>query len=809
VKAAPRFDRRDWAAVAFLALAAVLVHGSVFAAEPTRRSAYPEGDFYDQFYAFASYEHDRLWQGEIPLWNPYVFGGHPFLADVQAAVFYPPSLLTVLLSGPKALSPWLLHVEAILHYGLAASFMYAFARRASWVMQGQVRRGGALIAAVILSFGGYLTSYPPLQLAILETQVWFPLILLLVEIGLSERRWLLLLGAGVAWGMALLAGHPQSAMYVLYGTLAYGLFRSIQLRLPWKWWVGGHLAWIGIGLGLAAVHWIPAWEFMQLSVRASTSYQELAGGFGLRDLAQYLVPGAFTLWSPVYVGILTLFLVAVPSGLLLATLGHQLWGKIGKKGTISTGLRDVPRMATVSEPVDGSRETPGGSTGTIAFWLSMALISLVLALGGNGFLYRLFYGLVPGFDLFRSQERAIYVTGFAWAVLAGCGWDRLSTARERPVGERSTCNALRWALDATLGGILVFVGVCALGWMHRFGPGWSWNALHGRLLRLAGIGLASWALLRFLPRKQPWGLGIALALLFVDLSAVNQINLSPGAPNTRLYDGGWLIEAVGEGSLARIANEWGLPGNVGCLLRLYDLYGASPLRLQMHRVMADALPHWRLWQLFGVRYVATWEHDLPGPFPAERVATRGAEWEKDTVYVHRIQDDFPRAWVVYRARQASLPETLELLQSPDFDPFDEVLVNEAMPLSVEASVPDSTASASLLQYAPEAIVVQADLTAPGWLVVSEWSYPGWQAWVDGSPQKVFRVDYGLRAVPLSQGMHRVEFRYRPMSVYVGAAVSAVTLCVCAVACVMRGRWPGRRRVPPMAAGQAVQELARV
>src|SRR5260221_13895403 len=54
-----------------------------------------EGDFSGQFVAFAQYQAERLAQGEVPLWNPYNYAGHPFLADTQSAVFYPPRLLTI------------------------------------------------------------------------------------------------------------------------------------------------------------------------------------------------------------------------------------------------------------------------------------------------------------------------------------------------------------------------------------------------------------------------------------------------------------------------------------------------------------------------------------------------------------------------------------------------------------------------------------------------------------------------------------------------------------------------------------------
>ena len=62
------------------------------------RGSFSTGDFSEQFYAFARFSYDELAQGRLPLWNPYTYAGHPFLADVQSAVFYPPSLLVMALS---------------------------------------------------------------------------------------------------------------------------------------------------------------------------------------------------------------------------------------------------------------------------------------------------------------------------------------------------------------------------------------------------------------------------------------------------------------------------------------------------------------------------------------------------------------------------------------------------------------------------------------------------------------------------------------------------------------------------------------
>jgi len=91
-------------------------------------------------------------------------------------------------------------------------------------------------------------------------------------------------------------------------------------------------------------------------------------------------------------------------------------------------------------------------------------------------------------------------------------------------------------------------------------------------------------------------------------------------------------------------------------------------------------------------------------------------------------------------------------------------------------------------YAPESIIVAADLPAPGWLVLGEWFYPGWRVWVDGARTDIYRADYGLRAVPLPPGPHRVEFRYRPLSVYLGGGISLLVLAAALAALLLR---PGK------------------
>ena len=80
----------------------------------------------------------------------------------------------------------------------------------------------------------------------------------------------------------------------------------------------------------------------------------------------------------------------------------------------------------------------------------------------------------------------------------------------------------------------------------------------------------------------------------------------------------------------------------------------------------------------------------------------------------------------------------------------------------------------------ERVAADVNSDAAGILVLADLNYPGWAASVDGHPAPILAADGYLRAVALSPGAHRVEFRYRPVSFYAGAAVSLLALATIAV-----------------------------
>ena len=83
--------------------------------------------------------------------------------------------------------------------------------------------------------------------------------------------------------------------------------------------------------------------------------------------------------------------------------------------------------------------------------------------------------------------------------------------------------------------------------------------------------------------------------------------------------------------------------------------------------------------------------------------------------------------------------------------------------------------ATLLPSSPDQVTIRAVLTAPGYLVLADTFYPGWQVFVDEQESVVLRANYAFRAVALEAGDHEVRFRYRPRSFVVGLVCSMIAL----------------------------------
>ena len=698
------------------------------------RAAFPKGDFVEQFYPSFFYKAQALTQGRLPLWNPYVYGGHPFLADIQSAVFYPITLVTIALTSRGGPSIFALEVEAIFHFFLASVFTYFLAKR---LVKG---RFGAMVAALVFTYAGYLTSYPSQQLSILEVQVWLPLVLLLADMALEasdtrQRLGLLALGS-MALAFSTLAGHPMSSMYVIYTLIAYFLYKGYwQIRAQrlalWSRPAGALLGqfalFLALGLGLAAVQLVPTYEFTRLSTRAVLSYKAAEWGFPLKDVVQVLLPGLVSQYSPMYLGILPLILAAL--GLLR---GPRRW---------------------------------------IAFWVVLGGTALLLSFGGHTFLYGFFRQAIPGISIFRNQERAIFLFSFAASLLAGYGGQWL-------VGATTTDDdllhkAARFLWWVALGGVVFFLFLfVAEVSTERLAKWIDAGALLVILLFLS----AAVVQLRWRPGGNMVLVGIlAVAVALFDLFSVNwRTNLAETKPEDYFASTIITQRLQEETESYRTDNEFRLPLTYGSVYRIADIRGASPLQMQRYKDLTSTLPRERVWQLLNVKYLLTWE----GGKGESLTHLLSEKLHGEDSHLYQWQTPLPRAYVVYEAVvEPDDQKALQRLASSAFEPKRAVILSEAPGLELEIK-PAVPSSVNIISYLPEKVVLQARLPENGILVLSENYYPGWQAKVDGVATPILRANVTQRAIALAGGEHSVELVFDPLSLKLGAAISGLALMIC-------------------------------
>jgi len=174
------------------------------------------------------------------------------------------------------------------------------------------------------------------------------------------------------------------------------------------------------------------------------------------------------------------------------------------------------------------------------------------------------------------------------------------------------------------------------------------------------------------------------------------------------------------------------------------------------------------------------------------------DWPESAV-LWRMRQTMPRCWIVYEVQH--LPELKKPLNMTAIEARTrEVLFPAGSPRDFAHSAVVETDHprkdwmsqhatgglqnevageiCEIVHRTSQRVVVEADMSQPGLLVLSDAWYPGWTAWVttNGTTHTVpiYRTNRVLRGVWLAAGKQTIEFRYQSRSFYIGAAISAAS-----------------------------------
>ncbi|MBN1311114.1 MAG: YfhO family protein [Anaerolineae bacterium] len=693
------------------------------------RVIFSGGDFTIQFFPFSNYQAMRMQAGQIPLWNPYNDAGSPFAADLQWGTWYPPRWIALFLAGPGGWKIETLQMEVAAHYWLASVLMYAFLRAITR------HPTAALAGSIIFTYGGNLTSYPMQQVAVLESMVWLPLVLLGVHLSLSQGKSKIggsLLG-GLGLGLSLLGGHPQTTLHIIYIMVAYAAFEGWMRQIVWwgiVWRIGLTL---GIGVGIGAVQWLPSLEYAGLASRMEEyHYAEKSSGFSPLDLAEIIWPNVVGLWwSSLYAGVASLLLA-------LGALFH-------------------PRARQ-------------------RFWASVLIISLVLSLGRNTIATDVAYLLAPGINLFRGQERFVFFFTLAMTVLAAYQVDQLLMGTDegikQPTQEESRSFGQLALGHLGLTGIAAFAVILLSITEIAAIP----EKITSSLIFVALMSLFFTLWLRNRPALGPLVPVTLVALIVLDLFSIGtrSTNFVPDRPENRPIPLAANYLQTPPTTTWRVDGAAGLRG-YSIYYRVPDIYGNSPLSLlsttELRRIPVD-----RFWEVLSVRYATLVDVAPPQSTSTAPLATLQNN-DGQSYVLYELTDPRPFAHLVYDYRTAGNQGfARQMMADPSVNLRETAITTHPLPFELSGTRPADGKISDFHMPTPEHIEMTISTSEDALLTLSIPNYPGWQAAIDGHPVEIVDTYAGLIGVPIQAGNGQiVQVDFVPRLVIIGGIVSGGTL----------------------------------
>ncbi len=683
------------------------------------------------------YEIQELRLGRFPLWNPYIFSGAPFLADINLSALYPSFLFYGFLLPFTALT-WTI----ITHVLVMVLGMYLLCRALD------ISPLGSMVAAAVFGFSGATVTYIN-NASILQVAALFPWIfrgwVRYLDRPVSSR----LIAVVVLSALQLLAGHPQLTFLTWLLVLAYVLI----VRMPWKQRITHVVTAVSLTFLLASIQLLPFLEFAFQSTRIGSGFS--AASFGS------LNPGLIVRF------------------ILPTLVGKQASGTAWVQGGSIYGYVGFFSLLLLAFAPWGKRR--------VRLLGGVAFVSLFLALGSYTPMFWIAYHVIPGLALFRVPSHFLFLYTVAVSLLSGFSLDRAETPhlRKRFLGVLARVaivsgliyGVTAWLAQSSLPAesllsrLYLPAAVAKIHVLSQHAQALLVGDVARNVLFVTIVSLTLWV---WTKRKIPgirivWATGIVVelflfsrsTLLSVSQQIVNQweahaLDLVQGlkpfdGENDRLFVHPSSFSAPRGDGPPRETDEasWQfriLRPNLSMLFGLASIDGyASIVSKDYQKFLGEEATDPtgitigdrkdRL-GILGVRYVLTKESDPSAPVPSSWV--KRAPEQRIGVYENT-------------ARYSRI-----FFQSGSSATTQGVLVRS---------------------YAPNSVRVSVTTPSDGQLVFVDTNLPGWQARVDREPVPIEMFQGIAKAVAVSRGSHDVEFFYRPASFVVGGILSAVGIMI--------------------------------
>lgn len=719
---------------------------------------------------------ESLKAGEFPLWNPLSFGGYPLFATLQPGVLYPFNILFFILPFHHAFN-WII----IGHFFLAGAFTYVLLRFF------QAGRGASFLAAVVFLLGGYLLSLHSLLSALLSV-VWLPLILLLFSRSLRHQSF----RNAALTGLFLVVSFFGGGVEIVLGTwLALGLMAGMSRTF------GGDiifalkaLAIAGVVfIGLSAIQLLPFLELAGQSIRQnSLSYQEAI------------------VWSASPIDLLS-FLMQDPYGSLSSDIA-KYWTRQSWLKTLYVG--GIPFILAAIYVVR-EREKK-------YYLLILAAASLFLALGGFNPLYQYLYQFAPAINKIRYPVKFLFLGIFALAVMAGLGLQRVLADIRKGDSDGYRWMAITLATIAAIVFFLLNIQTDAiLAFLSKKGldaPVYNDAAVNvHNLKRMIFYVIVSGMVLWVLAKTKGSRYAVAVLCLVLVLDLFGNFGYYGWSKPETYFADNWTVRqlqarlgeyrtlttpytsiptstVIAPNMRPETSRQRIIAPSLNLNYGIRDTWGSEVMRLKrtddLYAVLAASptVDTTRILDIFSTKYVVSTKRISSPHFVFIGADIEGLEGNRrtlladQTIKIYKNKRALPRSFLVSDYVWEPDPaQALERVSKGNFDPASIVILEEKPIWDTLMPAGRSTGNALIAKIKSESnnrVKLVAQVNRQSILYLSDTFYPGWKAYVDGIGTKIYRANYNFRAVALSPGAHQVEFRYEPLSFYIGAWISALT-----------------------------------
>ncbi len=663
---------------------------------------------------------NELKQWHLPLWNPNLFTGMPYLADLNLNIFYPLNILYFLFPVFRALVYSI--VISILGAGLGV-----FALSCSF---GQNKRA-ALVSAMVFSFSGTLSMYTNND-ALLRGAWIMPWMIWSWRIfAKNDELKYLLLASGIT-ALQILSGHPQISFYsFLLSVVVYwhSCNRSL-LKIVNIFWISG------IATALSAIQLLPTLELTMLSTRLARSFDySTSGSLPLHGVVRFIFP---------------------------AFLGSLAKGTAWMQGGNISGFVGLIPLLLAFFGVFNRRSL---------FWLLITFFSLVLSFGKNTPVFGLAYHLIPGLSLFRTPEHFLLIFTLSFSMLAGMGFNSFVN-KSKLVGFLFVFAGFSWVV---IGWITKFFPWNIVTKLTEFSPSSlkSLSELMTSIFLLQSIiFLLLGASLYFF--KKHFGLKqiIVVCAIFLELFIVSRHALV-SIPEQNIEK--WQSENIFS-SFLKNRNEWDSYrvyvdalayykpeswNNGGINHAIETKWQAQVLRNNL-TIMYGIPTIDGYASLVPISYSRFWSDENTNPtgvkLPAlndSRISLVGAKYiltKKEVV----LNESY---------RKISNNNELSLYENNSVTPR----------FFLESNGIKEWENIRILNYQTNKVELEIESKNSAKLVFVDLVYPGWEAVVDGHKRSIEPYLGTFKSFSVSPGKHRVDFLFKPMSVIIGGVISLVTL----------------------------------